>query len=463
MDYGNLKIQNKIFNFNIFNKFSNIKLHQKELKNKIFRNCIIKETFFKDKTFNKVEFWRIDFSNCKFYNCKFSNVLFSDLKFKKVLFYKCKFIYVVFAQSYIFEENLFKYCEFQKTKFNTFVVKSKKILPSSMIGLSPNKATLLKDKKRFSGMMDEKGYLFKKQDGKFKDNDRIFLPEYKFLDKISNEIRKRKFNFKYKDKRFSTNNLLYELIHGNGFVKLSKKVNAKDLKTAISQILKYDNTFKKFTTEKRKKQFYLNNLFKVHKIFEKILPDENILKNFTNILGPNFFCGFYGANFLAPGARGQRFHFDYPYPTMYRKNGVIQNFDYKNPINLQAIILLSDLDDITGSTDIIPGSQKLQLDPQSLNISEIKGDLIIFKKKGKVFKYKIKKLTGKKGTIFLFNGLAWHRAGDNLSHKKNRITLLLQFLSNHIRPQNKFNGLKKSKSKFINQLTGNNFILPREV
>ena len=148
---------------------------------------------------------------------------------------------------------------------------------------------------------------------------------------------------------------------------------------------------------------------------------------------------------------------------MYRKNGVIQNFDYKSPINLQAIILLSDLDDITGSTDIIPGSQKLQLDPQSLNISELKGDFIIFKKKNKSFKYKIKRLTGKKGTIFLFNGLAWHRAGDNLSPNKNRITLLLQFLSNHIRPQNKFNGLKKSNSEFINQLTGSNLILPTEV
>ena len=462
MNYKNLKNQSRIFDFNIFGKFSKIKIIEKKFTNKIFRNCIIESSFFNKKNFDKVEFWKIDFLNCKFCDCKFTNVLFSEVEFKKTSFYNCLFDNVIFAHSYI-KSNIFKHCEFKKTKFNTFVVKNKKILPSSMVGLDPNKATLLKDKKKFSGMMDEKGYYFKKQNGKFKDNDRIFLPEYKFLNKIPNELKKKKFNFKFKDKKFLKNSFLNELIHGNGFVKLNNKINSKDLKTAISQILNYDNTEKKFTIEKRKKQFYLNNLFKVHKIFEKILPKEKILKTFSDVLGPNFFCGFYGSNFLGAGARGQRFHFDYPYPTMYRKNGVIQNFDYKSPINLQAIILLSDLDDVTGSTDIIPGSQKLQLDPQSLNISEFKGDFIIFKKKGESFKYKIKKLTGKKGTIFLFNGLAWHRAGDNLSLDKNRITLLLQFLSNHIRPLNKFNGLKKSNSKFINQLTGNNLILPTEV
>ena len=148
---------------------------------------------------------------------------------------------------------------------------------------------------------------------------------------------------------------------------------------------------------------------------------------------------------------------------MFRKNGIIQNFDYRHPINMQAIILLTDIDETNGSTDLIPGSQKLQLDPQSLNIFEQKGQLIYFKYKNKIHKYKIKQLKGKKGTIFLFNGLVWHRAGDNLSTDKNRITVLFQFLSNHIRPQNKFTGLKKSKIDFVNQLTGSKLLLPTEV
>ena len=39
--------------------------------------------------------------------------------------------------------------------------------------------------------------------------------------------------------------------------------------------------------------------------------------------------------------------------------------------------------------------------------------------KNKKFKYKIKSLEGSAGKTILFNGLMWHRAGENASKEKN--------------------------------------------
>lgn len=462
MKFTKLKKKKFINKNNIFYRFDNLNFENKNFKKNILRNCYLKDIRFNLVNFEKIEFWKIYFQNTVFKNCKFNNILFSEIIFSKAKFINCSFNNVQFAHSYL-EKKIFYMCKFKSISFNTFVVSQKNLVPKKYLGLDNNKAVLLSEKKKLSNLMDIKGYFFKKKIGKFFDNDRIYLPKYTFVEKTNKRIHKAKFSFKFRDKKFSLNNYLNELVNGNGFVKLDKLISKKIINKAVRKIEEYDNTQKSFTIDKRKKQFYLNNLFRLDKIFEKIIPDQSILKKFSKILGPDFFCGFYGANFLGPGARGQRFHFDYPYPTMYRKNGVIQNFNYKFPINLQAIILLSDINDENGTTDLIPGSQKLQLDPQSLNIFEKKGEFIFFKKNNKLHKYKIKKLSGKKGTVILFNGLNWHRAGDNLSTDKNRITVLLQFLSNHIRPQNKFNGLKASKSSFINQLTGSNLILPTEV
>ena len=62
--------------------------------------------------------------------------------------------------------------------------------------------------------------------------------------------------------------------------------------------------------------------------------------------------------------------------------------------------------------------------------------------------------------MVLFNGLAWHRAGDNLSKNSLRITLNMQLLSNYVRPMHKFTKIKKSKKKLINQLSGYDLIMP---
>lgn len=462
MKFTKLKKRKTINKNNIFDRFENLNFDNENFKKTIFRNCYLKNIKFDSINFEKIEFWKICFQNVIFKNCKFNSILFSEIIFSKIKFINCSFNNVQFAHSYL-EKKIFSKCKFKNISFNTFVVSRRDLVPKKYLGLDNNKAVLVSEKRKLSRLMDVKGYFFKKKIGKFFDNDRIYLPKYTFIEKINKKVSRAKFSFKFKEKKFSSKNYLNELVHGNGFVQLDKLISPKIISKAVKKIEEYDNTQKSFTIDKRKKQFYLNNLFKVDKIFEKLIPDQSKLKQFSKILGPDFFCGFYGANFLGPGARGQRFHFDYPYPTMYRKNGIIQNFNYKFPINLQAIILLSDIDDESGTTDLIPGSQKLQLDPQSLNIFEKKGEFIYFMKNNKLHKFKIKKLKGRKGTVILFNGLNWHRAGDNLSINKNRITVLFQFLSNHIRPQNKFNGLKVSKSSFINQLTGNNLVLPSEV
>ena len=57
----------------------------------------------------------------------------------------------------------------------------------------------------------------------------------------------------------------------------------------------------------------------------------------------------------------------------------------------------------------------------------------------------------------------WHRAGENASKEKMRITLNMQLLSNYIRPMHKFNKIKKSDNEIVNQLSGYNLKLPVEV
>ena len=88
---------------------------------------------------------------------------------------------------------------------------------------------------------------------------------------------------------------------------------------------------------------------------------------------------------------------------------------------------------------------------------------IYFYKKNKKFKYKIKSLEGSEGKTILFNGLTWHRAGENASKEKMRITLNMQLLSNYIRPMHKFNKIKKSEDEIVNQLSGYNLKMPLEV
>ena len=96
------------------------------------------------------------------------------------------------------------------------------------------------------------------------------------------------------------------------------------------------------------------------------------------------------------------------------------------------MILLDNFTDINGATEFLPGSQKFNKYPSQ-----------------KVFDKKKIKFVYPKGSLIIFNGMAWHRSASNFSYKE-RIAILGQYLPFFITPMS---NLKKCiKKKDINKL-----------
>ena len=450
-NYKNL-IENKKFKSN---KFQNFIYRINEFSNIQFENCF----------FYKTEFWQVKLKSTLFVNCDFKKNIFSDVEFSNTKFINCKFNESSFAHL-IIKDKIFINCKFLRNKFNTVTLKMKNILPKKIFDKNSDQIITFSEKKELIKDLEGKGFNFKKTNSKHLDNSMFYVNYRHIVDKEPKKFSKSKFSFNNFERKTNFKNIVHELIYGNGYVVLDDKIDNKYLSNALKILNKKNDSLKKFSTNKRNKQCYLDNLFANDISFSKILPKKKFFGEIKKILGENFTCGFYSANILAPGARSQPFHIDYPYPTMDRKNGELVNFSYKNPINIQIQIMMSEIKkkNGVGPTDIIPGTQFLQQDPKYLEIYENrKKNEIYFYKKNKKFKYKIKSLEGSAGKTILFNGLMWHRAGENASKEKMRITLNMQLLSNYIRPMHKFNKIKKSDDEIINQLSGYNLKLPLEV
>ena len=76
------------------------------------------------------------------------------------------------------------------------------------------------------------------------------------------------------------------------------------------------------------------------------------------------------------------YHIDYPYATMDNdKDGVIKNVSTKNPINIQTLLFVTNIDESNGYS-LVPGTQSLKSDIKKqkiyMNESETK---IVFKLK----------------------------------------------------------------------------------
>ncbi len=451
--------------FNLYNLFKKKNYSKLKFNKFIYRDCKFSNVTFDRCTFDKSEFWKVSLDNVIFKKCTFNQTIFSDIQFKKCKFIECKINNSSFSHL-IIERKIFFDCNFYKNKFNTVILNSKDILPRKVFNNNRELLITKTEKNNLVKNIDDKGFDFKKNNNKYLDNNMFYINHRHFIEKMPKKFSKTNLSFKIKKKKFNINRIVYELVFGNGFVELPENSNTKHLLNSLRILNKNVKSLKKFTTNKRDKQTYLDNLFSQSISFSKILPKQKYFEPIKEVLGQNFTCGFYSANILAPGARGQPFHIDYPYPTMDKKNGKLKNFSFKNPINIQLQIMLANLNkkNGVGPTDVVPGTQYLQQDPKALELYEnTKSKEVYFSIEGKKHRYKIESLVGKKGKIIIFNGLLWHRAGDNLSENENRITLNMQLLSNHVRPYNKFKGIKKSKNNFFNQLTGYNLKYPQEV
>jgi len=451
--------------FNYKKKFINKNFKLAKFNSFIFRNTKFLNSIFYECFFEKNEFWQVSLDNVIFKKCKFNQVIFSDVQFQKCKFIECKINNSSFSHLTI-ERKIFFDCNFFNNKFNTVILNSRDILPRKVFINNRELLITKTEKNNLLKNLDDKGFDFKKSNNKYLDNNMFYINHRHFIKKIPKKFTKTNLSFKIKKTKFSINRIVYELIFGNGFVELPESSNTKHLLKSLKILNKISKPLKKFSINKRDKQTYLDNLFDKSISFFKILPKQKYFEPIKEILGQNFTCGFYSANILAPGARGQPFHIDYPYPTMDKKDGKLKNFSYKNIINVQLQIMLTNLNEKNGvgPTDVVPGTQYLQHDPKVLELYEnTTSKELYFSTEGKKYRYKIKSLEGKKGKIILFNGLMWHRAGNNFSENENRITLNMQLLSNHVRPYHKFKGIKDQKNNFFNQLIGYNLKYPQDV
>ena len=147
------------------------------------------------------------------------------------------------------------------------------------------------------------------------------------------------------------------------------------------------------------------------------------------------------------------YHLDYPYSLIKSNKSKLVNITYEKPLNLQSLVALNDFTIKSGPLSIVPYSQKLEINPLHI-------DLKIFQKNKKIqFNFNKKKyclqyedLILKKGTIVLFNGLCWHKASDNYSSKKVRISLLTQYLPNFVKPMHNIHSGKIKLDKRIEGL-----------
>ena len=451
--------------YNLENFITNKKFESLKFEKFIYRGTKFENLIFNKCLFNKTEFWKVIFENVTFIECNLNQIIFSDVEFKRCKFIKCSFNASSFSHLVI-KSKIFINCKLYKNIFNTVILNNKNILPKVIFNKNRSSLITISEKKKITYNLEGKGFDFKKNNNRHLDNSMFYINYRHYLNKKPKKFAQTNLSFKIKKNKFNLKKIAHELIHGNGYVVLNEKPLNKYLTKALKILNKKNNIFKKFSTDKRDRQSYLNNLFSNDESFSKILPKRKIFNEIKKILGENFTCGFYSANILAPGARGQPFHIDYPYPTMNKKKGKLTNFSYKNPINLQIQIMMTDINKSigTGPTDFIPGTQHLQQDPKFLEIYENKDkNEIYFSKNNEKYRFKIKSLEGFKGKTILFNGLMWHRAGENLSKNKMRITLNMQLLSNYIRPMHKFNKIKKSKVELLNQLSGYNLKMPLEV
>lgn len=327
----------------------------------------------KNKFFIKSDFWGQELKNLIFINCKFKQSIFCDVIFKNVVFTNCLITDCNFSHS-IFYRTFFKQTHLSKNNFRDA------------------------QRDRYSKLVDEIALI--------KNNHKKERP----LNKIEKRI-------------------FYALTKGPGFIllknifakkKIKKAFNIIDYKVINDPVIKANKNF--FSRDKKFNQKWIYRLLNFDKIFvDFIHPPEPVSNVFKKLLGQRYICGFYGANCLLPGARGQTAHLDYPYYRFVKPNEKVpfqsRKFFY---LNCQILTPLTVFNKQNGSTVFFPHSHKLNKYP---NVNSHKN------KKNKFLQLKINP-----GSILIFNGLVWHYAAPNRSRNQKRYGLLAQYIPEYITP-----------------------------
>ena len=419
-----------------FKKFDNS-------NNNIFYKSKFENKTFENEKFKNFEFWNTSLIKVKFVKVNFVNGSFSDVEFTKCKFIYCSFKNVNFSHSEFKDKNFID-CKFTDIEVNTILTTLNSGF-NIQIDKSNSYSIYIKKNKLFSLKKNTRKRFRNLNYNDLLKLDRFSIPHFNFgkqqLEIFKEKRKKTYFPKNRKNKIENFKDITRELIYGKGYVVLNEKIDSYLLNKAKKILLnsKFENkNFSKL--DKRSKQFYSHNLFSQHDVFQKFIPKNKYLKIYQDILGNNFKVGYYSANILLPGARGQMYHLDYPYSSISSNKAKLENITYEKPLNLQSLVALSDFDIETGPLSIVPYSQMFEINP-------LHTDLKIFQKNKKIqFNFNKKEyclryedLILKKGNIVLFNGLAWHKASDNYSSKKVRISLLTQYLPNFVTPMHNIN------------------------
>lgn len=347
---------------------------------KQFQKKILLNKTFTNKIFSRHDFWESTFRNVKFINCEFNQSIFCDAEFKNVLFDNCKLI-----------KSNFSHTKFYKTKFINSKLRSNNFRDSQRDNLSkiPTEISLFsKAKKQFS---------FQKINQKSNIS----------LNKIEKKI-------------------FHALTKGPGFYVIKNfhsKTKIKKLFKILDKIVSNDKKIKSqskfFARDKKYNQKWIYRLLNLDKFFINILQPEPAMSVFKSLLGNRFICGFFGANCLLPGARGQIPHLDYPYYRFMKKGEKVPFTSKKNFfLNCQILTPITKFDKSNGSTGFFVNSHKMNK----------------FPKENTHKKKKYVQLNIDIGSIVIYSGLVWHFAKPNYSHNKKRYGVIAQYVPEFVSP-----------------------------
>ena len=287
------------------------KFYKKKFHNKIFQN----------KDFKQFDFWEAEFKNVNFINCKFNESIFCDAIFKNVLFEKCEI-----------KKSNFSHTKFYNTKFRN----SKLRLNNFRDSQRDNKS-----------IIPIKISLFNKN-----------MKQFDF----QNINQKLEFSLNKQEKK-----IFYALTKGPGFYVIKNFHSKSKIKKAyniIDKMVMNDKKIKSrasfFARDKKFNQKWIYALLNLNKVFIDIIQPTPAINVFKKLLGERFICGFFGANCLLPGARGQIPHLDYPYYRFVKKGEKIPFSSRKNFfLNCQILTPLTKFDNSNGSTGFFVNSHKL--------------------------------------------------------------------------------------------------------
>ena len=377
--------------------------------NNFIKKKILNKSF-KNKHFLYFNFWEAQFKNVKFERCIIDNSIFCDARFENVLFHNCTIKNSNFSHTYF---------------HNTKIVKSK-ISGSNFRDALRDKKSKLQIKISSDEPIASFDYLKKNSMEKLK------------LSKIETKI-------------------YYALTKGKGFYLVKNYFNKSKIKKAfkiIDNIVMKDKKIKSnlnnFVKDKKFNQKWIYNLLNKNKVFLDLIQPNPAMNVFKNILGNDFICGFFGANCLLPGARGQIPHLDYPYYRFVKPGNKIPFKAKKNFfLNCQVLIPLTKFDKTNGSTAFLKNSHKINKFP-------FKDE---FKKKS------FSQLNIDIGSFVIFNGLTWHLAQPNYSNSKKRYGILAQYLPSFLSPQLDLKTITNRKvinkdKRYLKQLLGINLQFP---